>query len=155
MRYDFFSSSHLSIPSLPIPILLSSPILPPSFSSFLCSLFFPPLIPSFLPHFPPTLHSLSLSPMYPLPPFLPLSSFPPSLLPPSLLLPTLYHFSHPLPLFSPSSYPPLSLDSYLPFHCLFLPLIPPNDLQTAFLPICLLANRFNIFELKALKSTSK
>ena len=72
------------------------------------------------------------------------SSFP-FLRPPSFPLPTLYHFSHPLTLFSPSSFPPLSLDSYLSPHCLFVPIIPPNDLPTVFLPISHLVNRFNAF----------
>ena len=158
-RYDLFSSFHLSILSLPIPFffssaphfLLSSPILPPSFSFFLCSLFFPPVIPSSLIPLPPFILSLSslspsflsLSSSYPLPPFLLFFSSLPILLPPSFPLPTLYHFSHPLPLFSPSSFPPLSLNSFLPPHSLFVPLILPNVLTTVFLPICHLVNRFN------------
>ena len=58
-------------------------------------------------------------------------------------------------LFSPSSLPPLSLDSYLPPHCLFVPLIPPNDLPTIFLSICHLVNPFNSFECKCLERSNK
>ena len=157
MRYDLFSSFHLSIPSLPIPFcfllgyshfaFLSNPssllFLLPLFSLPSSSNFFLPL--SFPSHLTISLLLPSLSPMYPLPPFL---LFFPSLhflRPPSFPLPTLYHFSHPLTLFSPSSFPPLSLDSYLSPHCLFVPIIPPNDLPTVFLPISHLVNRFNAF----------
>ena len=121
-RYDLFSSFHLSILSLPIPFffssaphfLLSSPILPPSFSFFLCSLFFPPVIPSFLSHSPPTFHSLS---------FFPLSLFPLSLflVSPSAL-PSLFLFpSHSSPSF-------VSPPNTLPF-------LPPSpSLQSFLLP---------------------
>ena len=89
--------------------LLSSPILPPSFSFFLCSLFFPPVISSFLFHSPPTFHSLS---------FFSLSLF---LLSPSAL-PSLFLFpSHSSPSFvSPSD---------------TLPFLPPSpSLQSFLLP---------------------
>ena len=167
MRYDLFSSFHLSIPSFPIPFcfllgyshfaFLSNPSsllfllplfsLPPS-SNFLLPLSFPS-------HLTISLLLPSLSPMYALPPFLLFFSSFPFLRPPSFPLPTLYHFSHPLTLFSPSSFPPLSLDSYLSPHCLFVPIIPPNDLPTVFLPISHLVNRFSSFECKGLESTNK
>ena len=96
------------------PFLLSSPILPPSFSTFLCSLFLPPLIPSFPSHSPSIFHCLSLllsssvSLSFSL--LLPSHSSPSFVSPPNFL-----PFLHPLPPFSPS-FPPLSLNSYLPSH---------------------------------------
>ena len=94
--------------------LLSSSILPPSFSIFLCSLFLPPLIPSFPPNSPSTLHCLSLllsSSLSLSSSLLLLSHSSPSFVSPPNFLP----FLHPLPPFSPS-FPPLSLNSYLPSH---------------------------------------
>ena len=155
MRYDLFSSFHPSIPPLPIPFcfLLGyshfSFLSNPSSLLFLLPLFsLPPSSNFLLPlSFPSHLTiSLLLPSLSPMPSALPsfFSSFP-FLRPPSFPLPTLYHFSHPLTLFSPSSFPPLSLDSYLSPHCLFVPIIPPNDLPTVFLPISHLFNRFNAF----------